>query len=381
MDKATPSHEWPCISSAEALVPALMEAAADHDAEGRFVARNFAALKAAGLASAAVPVELGGKGAQVRELAGMLRVLARGCGPTALAFAMHTHLVATPAWRWQNRPETRPALEPLLRRIATEGLILATSGGSDWVGGAGRAEKAEGGYRIFARKVFASSAPVADLFMTSAVLDDAGARTVLHFALPMTAPGLVRHDTWDTLGMRGTGSFDIELDGVFVAEERIAARRPAGEWHPLFQIIAMMALPLVYAVYLGLAETAATRALALAGRRLVDGRLRRLAGEMETRLSATRLAHEAMLAEAEGDDPGPETVNRIMIGRRLVEEAAIRTVDLAMELAGGPAFYRAAGMERLFRDVQAARYHPMGREAQFEYAGALALGQPVATVF
>ena len=70
-----------------------------------------------------------------------------------------------------------------------------------------------------------------------------------------------------------------------------------------------------------------------------------------------------------------------MIGRRLVEENAIKVVELAMELAGGAGFYRKNELERRFRDIQAARYHPLQKEAQAEYAGAIALGQPIDTIF
>ena len=69
--------------------------------EDRFVADNFASLKSAGLVEAGVPTELGGGGASVDELAEMLRILAYHCGSTALAFSMHTHQVAIPAWRWK----------------------------------------------------------------------------------------------------------------------------------------------------------------------------------------------------------------------------------------------------------------------------------------
>jgi alkylation response protein AidB-like acyl-CoA dehydrogenase len=46
-----------------------------------------------------------------------------------------------------------------------------------------------------------------------------------------------------------------------------------------------------------------------------------------------------------------------MIGRQLVGRHAIAAVEHAMELAGGAGFYRSAGLERRFRDIQAARYH------------------------
>jgi acyl-CoA dehydrogenase len=57
--------------------------------------------------------------------------------------------------------------------------------------------------------------------------------------------------------------------------------------------------------------------------------------------------------------------------------AAIRTVELAMEVAAGAGFYRDLGLERLFRDVQGARYHPVRGGAQLIYAGRAALGLDV----
>jgi indole-3-acetate monooxygenase len=181
--------------------------------------------------------------------------------------------------------------------------------------------------------------------------------------------------------MRGTGSHDIDIAGLFIPDDKIALKRKAGEWHPLFQIIGTIAFPLIYAVYLGVAESARDIAVGLATKRPPTGRAARTAGQMDTALRAAQLAHRLMVDIANQNTPSEASINDVMIGRRLVEENAIRTVDLAMELAGGAGFYRNAGLERRFRDVQGARYHPMTREAQYEYAGSLALGCPVAKVF
>ncbi len=88
-----------------------------------------------------------------------------------------------------------------------------------------------------------------------------------------------------------------------------------------------------------------------------------------------------MIAVAEQNAPSAESVSEVMIGRQLVEREAIRTVELAMEVAAGQGFYRSAGLERRFRDVQAARYHPMRREVQRLYTGSLVLGDPVARIY
>ena len=350
--------------------------------EDNFVADNFALLKSSGLVEAGVPIELGGSGASVDELAEMLRTIAYHCGSTALAFSMHTHQVAIPAWRWTHQKAAAPVLEPLLRRVAKERIVLLSSGGSDWIAGSGKAEKVEGGYRITARKVFSSGAPAGDLLMTGAVLEcEDEPPMVLHFGIPMNSPHVKILDTWHTLGMRGTGSHDIQIDGHFVPETAIPARRKSGEWHPLFHIIGTIAFPLVYSVYLGVAESARDIAIALAKRKPSNQHTIGLAGRMDTELAGARLAVESMLAAVRSNAPSAQTINQVMIGKQLATRHAIAAVELAMEVAGGAGFYRSAGLERRFRDIQAARYHPLQAGSQAEYAGAMALGLSTDRIF
>ena len=95
---------------------------------------------------------------------------------------------------------------------------------------------------------------------------------------------------------------------------------------------------------------------------------------MENELAAARQARADMVATAETAAPGHDTTNRIMTGRTLAGRAAIRTVEKAMEVVSGAALYRNVGLERLFRDVQGASYHPLQEKAQHLYAGQIALG-------
>jgi alkylation response protein AidB-like acyl-CoA dehydrogenase len=360
------------------LAPGFAANAAKADEGDRFVADNYDALKAVGLVEAAVPVELGGRGAEIAELCDMIRIIAGSCGSTGLAFSMHTHQVAIPAWRWRHQKAT--AVEPLLKRIAAEKIVLLSSGGSDWIGGSGKAEKVDGGYRITARKVFTSGAEAGDLLMTGAILDGDPAK-VLHFGVPMKAPEVSIVDTWHTLGMRGTGSNDVVVEGLFIPEANIALARNAGEWHPLFQVISTIAFPLIYAAYLGVAESARDIAVELARKKPANPHTVSLAGRMDTSLRAAQLAHGHMIATAEQNAPSAASVNETMIGRALVAKHAIEAVELALELAGGAGFYRATGLERRFRDVQGARFHPLQQGPQATYAGSMALGLPVDKVF
>lgn len=368
------------LATAETLGQRFAARAAQADAEDRFVAENIQELKDAGLTFAGVPRELGGGGATIPELAEMLRILAHHCSSTALAFSMHTHQVAIPAWRWSTQKVA--AVEPLLKRIAAERLVVLSSGGSDFIQGSGRAERVEGGWRITGRKIFTSGAPAGDLLMTGAIAQEEGEDpVVLHFGIPMTSPHVTIEPVWKALGMRGTGSHDVVIDGHVVPDAAVALKRKAGEWHPLFQIITTLAFPLVYSAYLGVAESACAIALDLAGRRRPDHHVLELTGRMQTELKGAQLARRAMVEATELGHCDAATVSEVMTCKRLVTEHAIRAVELAMEAAGGAGFYRAAGLERRFRDIQGARYHPLQAGPQAEYAGAMALGLPVTTIF
>lgn len=365
--------DW--VAVARELGPRFAARAAAHDADDTFVAENYVELRERRVFSAGVPAELGGGGASYRELCEMLRALAHSCGSTALALSMHTHTLASAVWRWRH---AGAPVEPFLRRVAAEELILVTSGGSDFLAGSGRAEKVDGGYRVTARKVFGSGGPAGHVLMTMAIHDDpVDGPTVLHFPVPLDAPGVARADNWHTLGMRGTGSDDILLDGVFVPDAAVALRRPPGRWIPAFFVIYSIAFPLVYSAYLGVAEAAREIAVRQAGRRAQDPTVQSLVGEMENELTAARLAVGHMIDAADTDRIGPETANAVAIGRTLAGRGVLRTAEKAMEVAGGAAFYRALGLERLFRDVQGARFHPLQEKPQAIFTGRFTLGLDV----
>ena len=272
--------------------PQLAEEGRRCDRANEFVGANMAMLREHGFLELGVPAELGGAGLSRTELSAMLRELAHYCGSTALALAMHTHVAAAAAWRWRHQ---KAPTDGLLKRVAAERIQLLSSGGSDWLLGSGKAVKVDGGYQVHACKVFASGAPAANLFMTGAIEEDApDGPAVLQFGVPMNAQGVSIIETWDTLGMRGTGSHDVLLDGVFVPDAAIGARRKPGVWHPLMHIVALVAMPLVYSVYAGIAEAArnlAVEALAKRRERAVIAAL----GALDTELAARRMRAKAWL--------------------------------------------------------------------------------------
>jgi acyl-CoA dehydrogenase len=154
----------------------------------------------------------------------------------------------------------------------------------------------------------------------------------------------------------------------------VSGRRPQAKWHPLFHIISMIAFPLIYSAYGGVAESARDAAFGAAKRKPATAGLIALAGEMQSSFWTAETAVATMIATAKTALPGPETTSRVMTGRTIASRAAIRTVELGIEVSGGGAFYKGSVIERAFRNVQGARFHPLQELAQKELTGRVALG-------
>ncbi len=362
--------EW--IDKAERLGPELAEHAARHDEDGSFVRESYEALLEDGFFKALVPKELGGMGAGLGEICEFIRTLGNYCGSTALAYSMHSHLVAASVWKVRKG---QPG-EKLLKKVAAENLVLVSTGAGDWLESNGSMTKVEGGYRYTSKKPFGSGSPMGNLMITSGRYEDPDSGPmVLHFPLSLDAEGVRRGDDWDTLGMRGTGSNTIDIQDAFIPEESIALKRPRGPWHPAFNVIATIALPILMSAYVGVAERASTLAIQQARRRRDDVNVQYLAGELSNALFEVRALWRAHVDNAAEYDFAPtlERANQSVQAKTALANACIKTVQKAMELGGGGAFFRKAGIERLMRDVQAAPYHPLQEKRQHAFSGRIAL--------
>lgn len=346
---------------------------ADHDRDATFVIEAYQAMSELGYLSVAVPPEFGGLGASWRQVVLAQAELAHWSGAAALASAMHQYLTLVQRWRYRRGAADAAGA---LRTVAADGIVLATSGGSDWVCPTTTAAEVDGGYVFSGRKNFCSQAPAATVLATSAVLGEPGPEAVvLHASVPMASPGISLVDTWDTLGMRGTASQDVVLDGVFVPAERVTGRRPYGSLSGPLLVAAILFAPVVAGTYLGIGRGAYEEALRIAAARPdpAPSAVRQL-GEMSSRLQGARWAVLGSLAEV-GEDPAasPEVLDTVMTAKRHAVLDAIAVTDLALQVAGGQAFYRRSRLERAYRDVRAGAFHPFTPEATLTSLGESAL--------
>jgi acyl-CoA dehydrogenase len=364
------------INIARKLADEFRPRAADYDRTAEFPFENYRRMREEGYLSAIVPVELGGRGASLAQMARAQQALARGCASTALAVNMHQFQVGTTVDAYRNG---NAAVEGVLRRIADEGIVIASNGAEAIVAGpwtpTTTADRKNGGYVINGRKFFCSQAPGTDVFRFLA--RDTQTGETLVFGAPKSAPGLSIAETWDTTGMRATASHDLVLENVELPETAVGARLPEGEpiRSPLFANIARWFVPLMSSVYIGIAEEAREEAYKAIGTGINSANRHPvltdvLIGEMETAFLAATSIRDRVADDLDAypDDPSAAMVQAILMKEAVIAHAAT-VVDKAVEIAGGRSYFRKSPLERLARDVRAAKFHPPSAPISFQLAG------------
>lgn len=343
--------------------------AAEHDHKGDFVFDNYEELKKHRIFSFAIPEEFGGLGMSHSETCEMLRLLAKDCASTALAHAMHQHLIAAAVWKYKHKGESAP----LLQRVSDGQLVLVSTGARDWLDSNGEMKRTEGGYLLSAKKFFASQSVAGNIAVTSAPYQhpEKGWQ-VLHFAVPFNSKGVSVLDDWHVMGMRATGSQTIVFDEVFVPDASIVLERPRTGFHPVWDLVIGVACPLIMSVYVGIAEKAMEIAIQI-GKSYPRNQqhLPYIIGKMNNSLVAARAQWKRMIAIADDLNFKPDAVKTLeMLSLKTnTTEACIRVVTEAMDAIGGQSFYEKNQLERLFRDVHAAGFHPMPAWEQYAFTG------------
>jgi indole-3-acetate monooxygenase len=346
-------------SGALALLSPLIEAGR------RLPPEAVEVLKGAGVFKLLVPRELGGSQASAPTMLAVLEEIARGDGSAgwcsmvgATSGLMSVYLDESTAREIYAAPDA-----------ITCGVFAPM----------GRAVAVEGGFRVSGRWPFASGCEHSGWRMGGALL--AGATPDL---LPSGGPNvrsmLFRADetrvidTWDTSGLRGTGSHDIEVSDVFVPASRsfsLITGRPRIEGYalPFFGVLASG----VAAVALGIARSAVDTFTELARTKLTPGSKRTIAhrelvqlqvAQAEARIRAGRAFLYAAVGDVEAEvaERGEASLRSRALLRLAASHAtteAAAAVDLAYNNGGAAAVYSKNPLQRHFRDVHVATQHLM----------------------
>ncbi|MGJ4971281.1 MULTISPECIES: acyl-CoA dehydrogenase family protein [unclassified Bradyrhizobium] len=198
-----------------AAVAARAAAEADEvDRDGRFPKAAIDASREHKLLGMQIPVEFGGFGASIHDIADACYALGRACASSAMIFAMHQTKVACLVRHGRGSAY----MESLMRRIASEQLLMASSTTEGQNGGNIRASAAAVGHengRISLKRdatVISYGAEADGLVTIARRADGAAASDQVLLALTRDDYTISRTLGWETLGMRGTCSTGFALE-------------------------------------------------------------------------------------------------------------------------------------------------------------------------
>jgi alkylation response protein AidB-like acyl-CoA dehydrogenase len=246
---------------------------------------------------------------------------------------------------------------------------------------AGKAVRVEGGYRVSGRWPFASGSPFATwLGGMSVVCGEDGSPILRANGLPQPLLAIWPADqariidTWDGLGLRGTGSGDFEISGLFVPDYQVNTELFGAPNYDraLFRIKEMPEIG-HGAHALGVASAALESFVAAVNSKPLPGSTRQLAmGHMQAHQiafaqadvlvrAARTLLHETVRAAYEDAKAHSELDLELRVRLReanvFTVRAAKEAVGLVFEMAGSSAVYRGRAIEQAFRDINTAANH------------------------
>ncbi len=370
----------------EKLAKELLAVHADDiDRARRFPRQNIQELGRSGLLGLDVPLEYGGAGAGIPEMSEILERMAEACPSTAMVVLMHYCGTAVIAAR--GSATLKQSLLPAIARgehLTTLAFSEAGSGGHFYIP-VSEVRRNGHGLRLTARKSFVTSAGEADSYVVSTRKAGASGPTDLDlYLVAKGTQGFAVGKPFEGLGLAGNASAPMKLEDVELEEVKRLGSEGSG-----FETMMEVVLPHfqvgVAAVSLGIATAAFQAASAHVVARKYEHaggtalaaipRVQFLAAEMALELRSARAYLGETIRRVGADDP--EAMLDVLGVKARAAEAALAVASRAMTLGGGAAFGRRGGLERIFRDAQAASVMAPTTDVLKEFLGKACLGVPL----
>ena len=373
------------IDAARGIAPIIREYSEEAERERRLSQPVLKALREAGLVRMTTPRSLGGL--ETDPVTRALVIEEIGRHDSAAAWTLENPL----DWAF------------LCCRLPDEGAEAIYSRGANILiaGQFGRplqATSTNGGYRISGRAPFVSNCYDADWILSMVVVDEeesAGGESEMRMVyFPSEQCEII--DTWDVMGMRGTGSNDISVTDVYVPKSRtfpfVPDFEPGSHYRgPLYRLpVVGVAATGIPTPMLGVARRALDEVTELARTKTPVGSSGLLRdrpsaqiqlGRGEAILRSGRLLLLDTLSEAwrrclDGETHSLEQKADLLLGMVHAMSSAVQAVELACSMAGTTAFRATSPLERCFRDVQTMRHHVFASEQRYGTFGQVRLGAP-----
>ena len=357
------------VQHAAAMVPRLAERAAEAERIRRIPQATIDELHETGLMRLMQPARFGGSELGLDALMNVVTEIAKGCTSTAWVYSN----LASHSWNigqfdlraqedvWGTDPDA----------LAATGLAFPC----------GRATPVEGGYKLSGKWPFASGIDASTWMLVGAMTELPGRAPERRFFL-VPQSQFRSLDNWDTYGLTGTGSHDVEVKEAFVPEHRSVSAEvfAAGQnlpgatlyENPLYAMPTFAAFAYVLSIVpiatsKAVVEqfTAAMRARAstYTGTRLaelssVQARIAEAAACVEFAETVVRRDWQELESEAnQRRYPSMETKLRWKRNVAFAAQLSVRAVDVLMPAAGAGGLAKSAALQRQFRDLHAASAH------------------------
>jgi alkylation response protein AidB-like acyl-CoA dehydrogenase len=365
------------LEAVTALAPTV-EARADEVESGRRIPRDLLdELISTGCFRMLLPERYGGLGADLGLASQVLRTLSRADGAVGW-----TVMIGSGVWL-DLAGLPRETFDGLYRD-GPDVMIAGVFNPS------GVAERTDGGYRVSGRWAFASGSSHCEWFYGNCMEEVDGAPQLRTVVLPVDQVRV--EDTWCSLGLRGTASHHVSIDGVVVPVERTFAtfEEHSSVDAPVVDIPVPSLLALAVAsVAIGIAGGALDDVVPLSGAKTpmlaagvlaTNATFQRDLASADTDLRAAEaliaaVADDTWSTVTSGDAVSLDQRARIRAAAVWATSRAVSVVRTAFVAAGGSAVYDDSRLQRRQRDIETLAQHFLVRPDTMTTAGAVLAGQ------
>lgn len=322
------------------------------DRDQRYPTESVERLVESGLAGLFVPERFGGAGASFVTTCAVIEEVSRACASTGAILTAYA-LGGTPILLSGTEEQQARYLGGMARGIAVSFALTEQGAGSDANAIKTVAERDGDGYRITGEKIYIGNGGASQHYVVFARTDvEAGARGISAFFVDKDADGVVIDRYEDKMGIRGTQTSNLKLDGARVTDADMLGAPGRGLRLALNTLNVGRISVAAQSTGVGLAgyETAAGEAVKrhTFGHPIMDNQgISFPIADVATELSAARLL--TFQAASVHDRGGDVSVLGAM-AKLYASEVAHRAVDIAVQVFGGDGYCKPNIAERLYRD-------------------------------
>ncbi len=382
---------FPELEAVAALAPEITARSREFESARRLPADVARKLAEAGVFRIAIAREYGGAERHPGDMIRVIEEVSRADGSIGWCVMIGSATAALSGFLPPASAREIYGSDPL---VITGGAVAPT----------GKAVRADGGYIVNGRWQWGSATQNCSWITGGAmILEDTHSRLATSGdpelrLMIFPAQDVEILDTWDSSGLRGTGSHDFQVKNAFVPQDRalaIVPTLPVVET-PLyrFPLIGLLAIG-VCAVSLGIARRAIEEFIALAAGKVPtwerktlahSARIQETVAEAEATLrSARAFLFQAIDAAWEpasaGERPSLELRRDLRLAAANVAWQCLKVVDAMYSMGGGSVVHASHPIQRCFRDAHVVTQHRMVNRSIFETTGKLFLGMETESFF